>query len=178
MIEHWFSTPISFCTAALEVRQVTQIQYEKRRMEIEALLKHGTWADQIATTFDSCKNLIEQFELTVLKEFIIGQAAQLLHKKLVITESWVNYADKYAYQSYHQHEHEGLSGVYYLQTNGNDGKIKFHSPCPQLDRSMDAVTFTPEVGKIILFPGWLGHSVGANLSDDLRISIAFNVRET
>jgi ectoine hydroxylase-related dioxygenase (phytanoyl-CoA dioxygenase family) len=31
------------------------------------------------------------------------------------------------------------------------------------------------VGKLLLFPGWLQHSVKKNKTDDLRISISFNL---
>lgn len=177
MIENWFATPIYFNTAALEIVQVANSQFKKRQAEIEALLNFGTWGDQIATTFDTCKNIISQYDQFVLEEFILGQAAQFSPKKYQLTESWVNYAKQHHYQGFHIHEHDGISGVYYMQTNGQDGSIKFHAPCPQFDRTTDAVTFAPQVGKIILFPSWLGHSVGANPTMHTRISISFNLKE-
>ena len=33
---------------------------------------------------------------------------------------------------------------------------------------------TPEEGKLMIWPSWLLHYVKPNLSDDTRISIAFN----
>jgi uncharacterized protein (TIGR02466 family) len=33
----------------------------------------------------------------------------------------------------------------------------------------------PAVGKLLLFPGWLEHSVEKNKTDDIRISISFNL---
>ena len=33
----------------------------------------------------------------------------------------------------------------------------------------------PEEGRLIMFPSWLEHSVGQNLSDSLRISLSFNI---
>ena len=33
----------------------------------------------------------------------------------------------------------------------------------------------PEVGKILLFPGWLKHGINTNNTDNIRISLSFNI---
>ena len=35
--------------------------------------------------------------------------------------------------------------------------------------------FTPTEGKLLAFPGWVTHGVGQNISDEDRISFAFNI---
>ena len=35
--------------------------------------------------------------------------------------------------------------------------------------------YTPKEGKILLFPGWLEHGVKTNLTDNVRMSLSFNV---
>jgi ectoine hydroxylase-related dioxygenase (phytanoyl-CoA dioxygenase family) len=37
--------------------------------------------------------------------------------------------------------------------------------------------YLPENGKLIVFPSWLEHSVLANKTNEIRISIAFNVNK-
>jgi uncharacterized protein (TIGR02466 family) len=37
-------------------------------------------------------------------------------------------------------------------------------------------TYSSEAGKVVLFPSWLEHSVGANKTDDVRVSISFNTQ--
>jgi uncharacterized protein (TIGR02466 family) len=74
-----------------------------------------------------------------------------------------------------------LSGVYYHQTTNNDGDIVFRNPSlvnrfHKLTYNIgNSVNYTPEVGKILLFPSFLEHAVFHNNSDDKRISISFNV---
>ena len=95
----------------------------------------------------------------------------------------------------HSHTHCGciLSGVYYVkippcccgdlyfQRPQNDQNLKEYWGCSEnFDRYdkehnyMD-VAYTPEENKLILFPAWLLHSVGASASDDERVSISFNI---
>ena len=177
MIEHWFALPVSFVIADEATQKMIADQYEDSREQIEALLKEGTWGDNITTTFNTCKNLMKEHRLCILTQMVCEQAEQLLKGECEITESWVNYSDKYAAQGAHIHLHEGISGVYYLQTNGQDGNLKLHAPYQQLDRNFDAVAYTPQVGKLILFPAWVMHSVMVNKTDHRRISISFNVRK-
>ena len=35
-------------------------------------------------------------------------------------------------------------------------------------------TYTPEVGKLLIFPGWLKHSVQGSRSQGERVSMSFN----
>ena len=78
-----------------------------------------------------------------------------------------------------------------LQSNTNDlGKpnsclvgadLFFESPVPNMGGSLvynglaNRQEFKPEVGRIVLFPGWLQHGIMTNSTDDTRISLSFNV---
>ena len=98
-----------------------------------------------------------------------------------IKQSWCNISNRDAFQHFHVHGDMDLSGVYYHQTNGNDGDIVFRNPSlvnrfHKLTYNIDnSVNYKPEVGKILLFPSFLEHAVFHNNSDDKRISISFNV---
>ena len=37
------------------------------------------------------------------------------------------------------------------------------------------ISHNPQVGKMILFPGWLQHGVNVNNTDNIRMSLAFNI---
>jgi hypothetical protein len=46
----------------------------------------------------------------------------------------------------------------------------------------DSVSYEPIEGRVILFPSWIGHQVGQNLTDvegkdGYRISISFNIKQ-
>lgn len=96
------------------------------------------------------------------------------------------------------HVHPGChwSGVYYVQAPENSGNIEFTEPrtvhlmnqpkfLPNVKRPKDCwtkVNFTPKVGKMIIFPSWLYHSVRTNLSGEKgkkghRIIVSFNISQ-
>jgi len=86
----------------------------------------------------------------------------------------------------HIHPDSWFSGVYYPKVPSNPelaGALCFHDPIAtrtftrSFYRSVQAEVFkvTPQEGLMVLFPSWFEHSVKANMSDEDRISIAFNV---
>ena len=90
------------------------------------------------------------------------------------------------------HHHPGivLVGVYYVQADDNSGDILLHDPRgaiptfwtdPQTRRDgpeKDGRTFhriTPVEGMLLLFPNYVIHSVEANLSNRVRLSIILDI---
>ena len=110
---------------------------------------------------------------------------------LVIEEMWANVSPKYAYNSYHFHQHSLWSGVYYVQCPPNCGRIKFENRqfntwSPVYEKGIqrqphqwETVNYEPIEGRAIFFPSCIGHEVEQNLTDvegqdGYRISISFN----
>lgn len=86
----------------------------------------------------------------------------------------------------HFHPNSHLSAAYYVKAKENCGKIKFYDPLDQRlikvprksvqnDLNIEAVTFTPQEGDLLIFPSYFHHSVEQNLSGEDRIVISFNV---
>ena len=86
----------------------------------------------------------------------------------------------------HFHPNCHLSAAYYVKAKENCGKIKFYDPLDQRlikaprksvqnDLNIEAVTFTPQEGDLLIFPSYFHHSVEENLSGEDRIVISFNV---
>lgn len=110
-------------------------------------------------------------------------------RRLVIETFWVNVNPKYAYNALHDHPQSIVSGVYYIQVDGDTGRLRFRDPRAAKrmnpwpvdadkksdQRHWDRVSYTPVAGRLIMFPSWLEHDVEANLSDQDRISISFNM---
>jgi uncharacterized protein (TIGR02466 family) len=97
-------------------------------------------------------------------------------------KSWILKIKKGHFAHSHNHAPTDISGVYYYQTNENDGHFFFESPNTYFETSNcfknkygQRFLQKPEVGKIIFFPGWLRHGVFLNSSDNDRISISFNI---
>jgi uncharacterized protein (TIGR02466 family) len=87
----------------------------------------------------------------------------------------------------HLHPNALFSGVYYIKTPLNSGRLKVIDPRPGVQTMMPirkpgnpGKDFWREIhmeavpGRIIMFPAWLWHSVEENKSNDIRISVSFN----
>lgn len=113
---------------------------------------------------------------------IIG--ADLSKKTYKCVGSWFNICKKGNYQDAHFHTNSTFSGVYYLSVPPGSANIIFESPLPPNTHpipiknltvmSFQIATIVPEVGKFIIFPSYLRHSVKQHNIDKDRISIAFN----
>ena len=102
--------------------------------------------------------------------------------KMLMTELWVNYQEKYQYQEYHDHRERVVSGIYYIDVPEGTPGIMMQTP---LKANFDDLFFNEdavqevnhlkiETGDILLFPSWLNHGVKANMTENARINIAFN----
>lgn len=102
---------------------------------------------------------------------------------------WANVSWKGSYNKPHIHPEAMWSGVYYVDVGSSpaeqpdSGIIEFLDPRAGIDiLKVPGMPFTgkyklkPETGMLVLFPGWLYHFVNSYQGDDLRISIAFNVK--
>ena len=87
----------------------------------------------------------------------------------------------------HIHPNALFSGVYYVKSQPQSGRLKIYDPRPGSQLYMPArkpgnpgkdlwreAYIDPIPGRIIMFPAWLWHSVEENKSNDIRISVSFN----
>lgn len=98
-------------------------------------------------------------------------------------ESWGNVHDKGGYNVSHIHRDAILSGCFYVHVPPGSGALCFHDPRPavlysthygQRANSYGRESLVPKPASLILFPGWLEHSVEPNQSDESRYAIALN----
>ena len=149
-----------------------------------------------------CKSILKENCLMYLKELISKGRAyidnMILHhptkgnlhpteSNINISQSWIVSQYKGEYNPWHQHSGH-LSAVIYLKVpkgmdeffekEGEDhypvgGAIQFMQGDKQNFRN-DTLTFRPEVGKMLIFPSWLKHSVYPFDVDGERRSMSFN----
>ena len=149
-----------------------------------------------------CKSILKENCLMYLKELISKGRAyidnMILHhptkgnlhpteSNINISQSWIVSQYKGEYNPWHQHSGH-LSSVIYLKVpkgmdeffekEGEDhypvgGAIQFMQGDKQNFRN-DTLTFRPEVGKMLIFPTWLKHSVYPFDVDGERRSMSFN----
>ena len=106
---------------------------------------------------------------------------------LELATCWAVVNGKMASGALHCHPNSFLSGVYYVNTTEETGNIFFQDPLPGANISACPVTeftpwtirqvsYQPAPGGMLIFPSWLYHGVGPNLSEALRVSLSFNFR--
>ena len=137
--------------------------------------------------------LLDKPELKKIRKFIDIKIAKYVKEmlgssdKLVITQSWLNKAGKGGSHHEHRHPNSIISGVWYPVIHEKLPPIQFRSPRSK-DISLSVSkynTFNSSTfllpmkrGELILFPSTLSHSVPANKSDEVRISLSFNTWST
>ena len=103
----------------------------------------------------------------------------------VIIESWMTKTLKGRGARHHSHGLADISGVYYLDTNGQDGNLILVNSHNHLESNMllnelvsKDISMPLENGKIFLWPGQLRHYTVVNKTDHERISVSFNISLT
>lgn len=140
-------------------------------------------------------------EFKELSDLIVAMAVQVFDQQHyhpdyppLIDSMWANINPRGGFNRSHSHPDTLWSGVYYVQTPAQCGRICFYDPrsqarviTPVLNptaehhlNSWPEVYFDPEPGRMILFPAWLQHDVEPNFSElsgdsANRISVSFNV---
>ena len=101
--------------------------------------------------------------------------------KLDINNSWANINDKGAWNAPHLHNGCWYSGVFYIHSDGDEGRIsmidthqKVAADFPHSERTPTSIPFDPITGECILFPSGLMHMVEPNPTNKERYSISFN----
>lgn len=103
-----------------------------------------------------------------------------------VLQLWANAMTKGSYFSSHNHNPTPISGTFYLNEFPGMPNLSIENPLENiLGKSPLHIyngkplrNFGHEViakpGKLVLFPGWLGHHVEANNTDEIRLSMAVN----
>jgi uncharacterized protein (TIGR02466 family) len=108
-----------------------------------------------------------------------------------MTGMWSNVHKSFSKHHIHCHPNSFLSGVIYLEVADQDdelpGEIFFVDPRTNMrmqnpdyveksEISYSAWRYTPEIGKLLIFPSWLEHGTdpGSFKDNKLRISLSFN----
>ncbi len=188
MIESLFPTPIYYDFVA--DNDVIRYHIDKIIDRVKFSMKKE-WGNThyLSTDFGpgSNPNVLEEYKLTKLTKEIdrhLGNYCSELNfeKREYSIMSWITKFEKGNYGHVHHHSHVDISGVYYYKTNGDDGDLFFESPNPHLDTSQcyenlsQSWVHKPMEGKIILFPGWIRHGIQTNSTDNIRMSLSFNIK--
>jgi uncharacterized protein (TIGR02466 family) len=128
------------------------------------------------------------YEITQRITYLYQEFGLKTPADVFISNMWININPTGGFNRPHVHQDSLFSGVYYIDTNENDGAIVFKHPAINhqyhIKDNIDQYTnftssvyrVTPMKGKLVIFPSWLEHYVEANTTDTDRISISFNTQ--
>ena len=177
MREEWFSTPIWFFNYKMRDSHKQLIL-----VELDEYINTHTSADQSNTLGYQSQNLphsasVRKVFLTEILPAIHAEISQLKVDMFWFNDNWEG-----AYNNIHVHPKADYSGVWYINVprHGEDsGVLTLYDPRPAAQMAGEefqrTVKVQPEEGKVVVFPAWLPHGVGPNLTDERRISISFNL---
>lgn len=182
--QYFFPTPIYF-----NIIENLDIHKEVDQFLSSTVISdwYNPWGDTVKTTFKygDYKQILDytptlkQIILTNCENFLLDLNLQV---SIDIKESWVNISNSMDFQHYHTHDTYDISGVFFHKSSGIEGDIvfkhpslvnRFHVITNKIDNQ---VKYSPEKGKLILFPSFIEHAVFHNSTDMERISISFNCK--
>ena len=105
-----------------------------------------------------------------------------------LNNAWYNENGHGDHNETHVHPGVTLSGVVYLSTGENTGRLVLHHPCNYINYdwnpktikrpdivNTEKIALTPDNNTLYIFPSWLQHSVEPNKNKNIvRKSISFN----
>ena len=110
-----------------------------------------------------------------------------LDREPILGNMWANINPKEGSNQPHIPPNSLFSGVYYVKSNPQAGRLKIYDPRAGVQIVMPVrkkgqppkhlwrdANLDPFPGRIIMFPAWLWHAVEPNESNDIRISVSFN----
>ena len=182
-----FPTPVYCFDNILEPEYIdSMFEHVKKSSEINEEKRNNNWQSENNPNLHShpkYKALANRV-LELSKVYLDG--LQVEYDELYITGMWSNVLKQKETHSPHTHSNNYISGVFYLQADGDSPAINFMDPRPQASviqahakkytKENSSMWFYPAVvNRMILFPSWLQHYVPRNISNLDRYSIAFNV---
>ena len=135
---------------------------------------------------NTAKKFAKIFEEFYKKIIINKMGWKYDSNKVKMEAMWSIINKKGSFNIQHNHPNSYLSAAYYVRHPEKSGNIRFFDPREQknirypkikkyTDLSAVIIEKDPKEGDLLIFPSYLYHSVGENLSEDDRIIVSFNV---
>jgi len=156
-----------------------------RAKDPEGVSRSNLYGWQSQPTIHSIESFNPLFDFILNRSRLAANSIGL-DSNIGISAAWINVNDSSACINF-QHIHAGvISGIFYLQVPEGSGQLNLINPgMNQLWEGLgivkernqftnEALGIIPTEGTLIMWPGYVPHSVGSNLHNQSRISIAFN----
>ena len=134
-------------------------------------------------------HILNEYECIATMEFIQRNVVEYIklstksngNNQYIWSESWITKTLKGKYAHEHHHGYADISGVYYFNTNGEDGNLRFDNIHGQMAGNYIFANLPGKQpmplknGLLILWPGPLKHGTLTNNTDNERMSLSFNI---
>ena len=159
---------------------------QKRQNPTEmAFSNYGCWRSEFK--YEDIDWLIQNILDVVHEAIKLYESLDLTYKNKVKhyglpkINYWTNINEPGAKNVMHCHDLHHYVAVYYIQSK-NTGAINFHNPANLLENChahspfVSQMSYEPNDGDLLIWPGWMPHSIDENRSKIDRVNIAFNIR--
>jgi uncharacterized protein (TIGR02466 family) len=177
---------------AIHAKVSAYLKSERANSDIESSPEESVSTSYYKTQ----RQLLIDADLRELEQFVIAAAMKFLEglrlpgRRLEIERSWINLFKPGAQEVQHSHDGSLLSCSYYVEAPKDCGCIVMPDPIGarrsyrEFTKTVGADLLTrreiavePQPGRLVMFESWLPHYVQCNKSEQVRISIAMNLRE-
>lgn len=159
-----------------QIKKSTSIEYETSMdysSNANSYLHYGLPVPNVPKLFDSIQNCIDEVALHKFGT-----------KNLSINDMWVVRSEFGQKANRHFHSNSILSGILYLQNHGTITEFfpedTFYNKFQQgkifitAKDNSQIIRIEPKLGKLLIFPSYLIHSVPVNKTKSTRYTLAFN----
>ena len=182
----FFSKVFSFTQLKISDEQVKFVIEEINKCNFEECDKKESSSISLIS---NNKYFLEQKQLNFLKELLtydFNQYVKEVYKwnnNFKITTSWISKVEPGKNSHWHNHNNCMYSGILYLQTDKNTGKIMFNQfdlkrfelePTEWNDYNSNELCVEPKDKTLVYFPSEIFHKIEENKSNITRYSLAFN----
>lgn len=188
-MEHLYPTPIYVAKVTPEEGFATIQEEAKKAIEATEFTTKEEWGHpHYLSTTTFTENIIKDQNMNIFSIMLNNHLKNYMDAVGFATRpykvtSWLSLFQKGNYGQVHNHSWADVSGCYYIEGTPDTGSIFFEDPRHVNDTSYVFAgrymagrrNYEPEVGKLIMFPGYLNHGIKANLTDTDRVSLAFNI---
>ena len=183
--EGFFPTLIYAEDFQLDTNQMAQniIQWSKEDQGVKKTNVNGWHSQTDMHKKPEYKPLVDELFKMVHQVF----EEEWLDREPVLGNMWANINGTGGYNKPHIHPNSLFSGVYYIKTPPNCGRLMCTDPRPGIQTCMPnrkkgqppahlwrEVHLQPRENRAIIFNSWLWHAVEPNQSNEPRISVSFN----
>ena len=183
--EGFFPTIIYAEDFKLDTNQLAQniTQWSKEDPGVTKTNVNGWHSQTNMNTKPEYKPLVDELFRMVHQVF----KEEFLDERPALGNMWANINPPGGYNKAHVHPNAVFSGVYYVKTPANCGRLVCNDPRPGIQTCMPTrkkveipkhlwreVHLQPQENRALIFPAWLWHTVEPNQSNEPRISVSFN----